>query len=71
MDAITRCFDAWRLIRAGQREIVEGLVAPAHRGPSPELAAALAAWPHVHYWAAPDRSELVLVRPLVALNMNW
>ncbi len=66
VDAITRCFDAWRLIRAGQREIVEGLVAPAHRGPSPELLAALAAWPHVHYWAAADRSELVLVRPLAA-----
>lgn len=66
MDEITQCFDAWRVIRAGEREFVEGLVAPGHRGPSPALAAALAAWPHVHYWAAPDHAELILVRPLGA-----
>ncbi len=64
MDSITSCFDAWRLIRAGRREIVEGLVAAPHRGPSPELAAALKAWPHVYYWATPDHGELVLIRPL-------
>src|SRR5690606_40398543 len=44
--------------------IVEGLVSPAHRGPSAELRAALAAWPHVHYWGAADHAELVLVRPV-------
>jgi Peptidase family M50 len=64
MESLTRCFSAWRVIRAGHREVVDGLVAPEHRGPSPELAAALAAWPHAHYWAGPDRSELILIRPI-------
>lgn len=63
MDALTGCFTAWRVIQAGPREVVEGLVAPEHRGPSPALTAALAAWPHPHYWGTPDRSELVLIRP--------
>jgi hypothetical protein len=63
MDALTGCFTAWRVIQAGPREIVEGLVAPEHRGPSPALAAALGAWPHPHYWGTADRSELVLIRP--------
>lgn len=66
MDALTRCCTAWRVIRAGDREVVEGLVAPEHRAPSPELAQALAAWPHTAYWGRPDRSEIVLVRPLGA-----
>ncbi len=64
MERLTRCFSAWRIIRAGNREVVEALVAPEHRGPSPELATALATWPAARYWARPDRSELVLIRPL-------
>lgn len=64
VDSITRYCDAWRVIRAGQREIIEGLVSRAHRGPSAELRAALAAWPHVQYWGTADHAELVLVRPL-------
>jgi membrane-associated protease RseP (regulator of RpoE activity) len=39
------------------------MVAPEHRGPSPTLLAALAAWPHPHYWGTADRAELVLIRP--------
>jgi len=66
MDDLTRCFSAWRVIRAGDREVVEGLVAPEHRAPSPDLARALKAWPHTAYWARPDRSEVVLVRPVGA-----
>lgn len=66
MESLTCCFSAWRVIRAGQREVIEGLVPPEHRGPSPALAAALAAWPHAHYWAEPDRSELILIQPLGA-----
>lgn len=72
MDALTRCFSAWRVIRAGDREVVEGLVAPGHRGPSPDLTQALAAWPHTAYWARPDRSEIVLIRRLgVARRERW
>ncbi len=66
MDELTGCFEAWRVIRAGSREVVEGLVATEHRGPSPALRTALAAWPYAHYWAGPDHRELVLVRPLAA-----
>lgn len=64
MDALTRCFSAWRVIRAGNREVVEGLVAPEHQGPSPELTSAISAWPYAHYWAGPPGKELVLIRPL-------
>lgn len=64
MEALTRCFTAWRVIRAGHREVIEGLVAPEHQGPSADLTAALQAWPHAHYWAGPAGKELVLIRPL-------
>lgn len=72
MEALTQCFTAWRVIRAGDREVVEGLVAPEHRAPSPGLTKALAAWPHTAYWARPDRSEIILVRPLgVRRRERW
>ena len=64
MDALTDCFEAWRVVRAGGREVVEGLVTSRHRGPSPELRSALAAWPHAYYWADRAHEELILVRPL-------
>jgi hypothetical protein len=64
VEALTDCFEAWRVLRAGRREVVEGVVAPGHRGPSAELARALAAWPHTYYWADPAHEELILVRPL-------
>ncbi|HEX3928023.1 MAG TPA: site-2 protease family protein [Gemmatimonadales bacterium] len=54
---------AWRAVSlAGTRDVVDGVVAPAHRTPSPELAAALGEWPGTWYWAAPDHSRLVLVK---------
>jgi hypothetical protein len=64
MEALTQCFTAWRIIRAGNREVVEGLVAPEHQGPSAELTAALSDWPHAYYWAGSPGNELVLIRPL-------
>lgn len=64
MDALTHCFAAWRVIRAGNREVVEGLVSPEHQGPSAQLAAALADWPHAYYWAGTPGRELVLIRPV-------
>ena len=64
MEALTRCFSAWRVIRAGNREVVEGLVAPEHQGPSPELTSAISAWPYAHYWAGSPGKELVLIRPV-------
>src|SRR5512147_3212212 len=65
MDQLTRCFSAWRVYRAGSREVIEGLVLPEHRAPSSELTQALEAWPHAHYWAG-NHDELVLIRPLGA-----
>ncbi len=59
-------FLAWRTEQLGTREVVDALVADAHRAPSPELAALLKEWPGAHYWADRGRSRLVLVRPLVA-----
>lgn len=54
----------WRTVVVRDREIVEAVVRPEHRGPSPALAAALAQWPGVHYWASGrDADRLVLVRP--------
>lgn len=66
MEALTATFEAWRSHTLGGRQYVEALVAPEHRGPSPALARALAAWPGRHYWADHDRTHLVLIRPLAA-----
>ena len=64
MDPLTRHFLAWRVIRNADREIIESVVAPEHRGPSPSLTASLRDWRGAHYWGSADRSELVLIRPL-------
>lgn len=53
----------WRTTAFRDREIVDGVVREEHRGPSPELAGALAAWPGPHYWADGDgTARLVLIR---------
>ena len=66
MDPLTRHFLAWRVLRNADREIIESIIAPEHRGPSPSLAASLKDWRGAHYWGSPDHSELVLIRPLRA-----
>jgi hypothetical protein len=72
VDALTATFEAWRTHALGGREYVEALVAPEHRGPSPDLARALAAWPGRHYWADHARTHLVLIRPLgAARRERW
>jgi hypothetical protein len=62
MDRLAPLLAAWRTQRVGPREMIDAVVAPEHRGPSAPLAEALAAWPGVHYWLAPDRSRLLLLR---------
>lgn len=55
----------WRTVVVREREIVEAVVRPEHRGPSPRFQQALEAWPGIHYWdggGAHDR--VVLIRPL-------
>jgi hypothetical protein len=56
-------FATWREISlAGNREVLDGIVAAEHRGPAPELAAFLAGWPGAWYWGDDDRTRLVLIR---------
>ncbi|MGH7561582.1 MAG: site-2 protease family protein [Gemmatimonadales bacterium] len=64
MDDLIPFFSAWRVMHMGTREIVDGLVAPDHRGPSPALGAALRRWPGSWYWSERDHARLTLVRPL-------
>ena len=63
MERLTATFEAWQVWRAGTREVIDAVVAPAHRGPSRELAGALAEWAGPHYWLDEARSQLLLVRP--------
>ncbi len=49
----------------GGREIIDALVHPDHRGPSPDLKRALEQWPGPHYWSPGDGpGRLVLIRAL-------
>jgi hypothetical protein len=55
----------WRTIAAGDREVIDAVVHPAHRGPSPDLEHALANWPGPYYWSRGDgEGRLVLIRLL-------
>jgi Zn-dependent protease len=55
----------WRSVTIRDREIIEAVVRPEHRGPSPPLRDALEQWPGVYYWApGRDAARLVLVRAL-------
>ena len=57
---------AWRTASLPDREVIDGLVHPAHTEPSPALAAVLAQWPGSYYWSdGPDGRHLMLTRPLV------
>jgi hypothetical protein len=64
-------FSAWRVMRAGSREVVDAILAPSAQGPTPALAAALDRWPGKWYWLDDARTRLVLVRPLVDRRPNW
>lgn len=66
MDELTPAFEAWSVVRVGSREVIDAVVAPEHRGPSPALAAGLRRWRGAHYWSDMERTGLVLIRPVVA-----
>jgi membrane-associated protease RseP (regulator of RpoE activity) len=54
---------AWRTIPLHDREVIDGLVDPAHAAPSEQLAAALRSWPGTYYWSdEPDGRHVVLTR---------
>ncbi len=62
MNELTPLLEAWRVMRLGTREVVDGLVVPEHRGPSPLLAGVLRRWPGRWYWADERHDRLVLIR---------
>ncbi len=73
---VTDFLSAWRAGSLGDREIVEGIVAPEHAAPSEPLARALAAWDasvgSTHYWDAHQGARwLVLVRERVPPRDAW
>jgi hypothetical protein len=58
-------------MRAGSREVTDAILRPEARGPSPALAAGLAAWPGRWYWLDPGRTRLLLIRPLRETPTRW
>lgn len=67
LNGLTPYLRWWRTIVTRDREIVEAVVDPAHAGPSPDLRAALTAWPGLHYWSNDvDGRRLVLIRQVGA-----
>lgn len=64
MDELTKLLLAWRIMRVGTREVVDGLVAPEHRGPSPVLRRVLEEWKGRWYWADPEATRIVLIRAM-------
>ena len=65
MTPLWRFFDYWLSTATRDREIVDAVVAPAHRGPSAELLESLRHWPGVHYWVEGDTAgRLMLARSL-------
>src|SRR5688572_18786320 len=72
MDELTKLLLAWRVMRVGTREVVDGLVAPEHRGPSPALRAVLEGWKGRWYWADPEATRVVLIRAMPgAVRPRW
>ena len=72
MDELTKLLLAWRVMRVGTREVVDGLVAPEHRGPSAALRAVLEGWKGRWYWADPEATRIVLIRAMPgALRPRW
>ncbi|HET7564802.1 MAG TPA: site-2 protease family protein [Gemmatimonadaceae bacterium] len=69
---VTQYLTYWRSASFGNREIVEGLVAREHDGPSRVLAQRLAEWDGTYYWEnAPEGRWLVLVREAGPPRERW
>jgi Zn-dependent protease len=66
MKGLIPSFEAWRVLRLGSSEVIDALVAPEHRGPSPALRAGLDGWPGAWYWLDAERTQLVLIRQTAA-----
>lgn len=67
MHPLVDYFTVWRTTVARDREIIDAVVRPDHRGPSPALRNALRLWPGPHYWVRGDGDgRLLLIRPLAS-----
>lgn len=64
LDRLRPYLEAWRLVRVGNREFLDAILAAEHRGPAEGPRSALAAWPGAHYWIGPRGRRVVLVRRL-------
>ena len=63
MDSLSKFLRVWRSVTVSEREFIEAVVLPEHRGPSPELRQALRDWAGSFYWAdGADEGRLVLIR---------
>ncbi len=71
MDDLIPHFTAWRVWRAGTREVIDAQVAPTSLGAASGLASKLKAWPGKWYWLDATRTRLVLVRPLTTHRPRW
>ena len=47
---------------AGDRQVVDGVVRPEHRGPSPELSQYLSGWSGAWYWGDDAHRRLILIQ---------
>lgn len=70
MNELAPHFTAWRVWRAGTREVIDAEVAPSSRT-APGLADGLRSWPGRWYWLDRARTRLVLIRPLVVQRPRW
>ena len=69
MTELATYFLYWRTTIARDREIIDAVIDPAHRGPSPELEQFLSEWQGPHYWSRADgEGRLVLIRLLSPAN---
>ena len=70
--SVTKYLTYWRSIGLGSREILEGLVAEEHAGPSPDLARELAAWHGHYYWESGDDGRwLILIQEATPPPERW
>ncbi|MFN2570701.1 MAG: site-2 protease family protein [Gemmatimonadales bacterium] len=70
--SLTPYLVAWRTIPLHDREVIDALVDPAHREPSPQLAEALRQWPGTYYWSREtDGHHLVLTRSTYRAREAW
>ena len=64
MNELTPLLEAWRVMSLGTGEVVDGLVAVEHRGPSPQLTGVLAEGTCADGDGALCRNDRSTARPL-------